>query len=55
MKKMPKKILSLRNKATHIKNERDVLAKGFDTPWLVHLLYSFQGKYEKILKCNRIY
>ena len=40
---MSQKILKLRNKAVHVKNERDVLAKGYDSPWLVHLLYSFQG------------
>jgi cell cycle protein kinase DBF2 len=41
---MPKKILTLRNKATHVKNERDVLARGYESPWLVHLMYSFQDE-----------
>ena len=44
VKKMPQAILKLRNKAVHIKNERDVLAKSYSSPWLVHLVYSFQDE-----------
>jgi len=44
LKKMPKSSLQLRNKATHIRTERDVLAKSYISPWLVHLVYSFQDE-----------
>mmetsp|Transcript_8396 Transcript_8396/g.25975 ORF Transcript_8396/g.25975 Transcript_8396/m.25975 type:complete len:1512 (-) Transcript_8396:180-4715(-) len=44
LKSMPKTSLNLRNKACHVRTERDVLAKSFSSEWLVHLVYSFQDQ-----------
>jgi serine/threonine protein kinase len=42
MKRIPKRLMELKNNLSHIKTERDVLAGANRSEWLVHLFYSFQ-------------
>eukprot|EP01133_Synstelium_polycarpum_P020050 gene20050-24042_t len=42
LKRMSKDLIWAKNKVTHIKNERDILAQGRNHRWIVSLVYSFQ-------------
>ncbi|GAM20724.1 hypothetical protein SAMD00019534_038990 [Acytostelium subglobosum LB1] len=42
LKRMSKDLVWSKNKVSHIKNERDILAQGRNHRWIVSLVYSFQ-------------
>ncbi|KAF2070224.1 hypothetical protein CYY_008458 [Polysphondylium violaceum] len=44
LKRMSKDLIWSKNKVSHIKNERDILAQGRNHQWIVSLAYSFQDE-----------